>query len=59
VPYDDGFPKHFQGLAIRIEDELVVRQDDYVLLSANAPREIVDVEACCQRLLDAARPDRA
>lgn len=29
-----------------------MRQDDYVILSVNAPKEVVDVEACCQGLFE-------
>lgn len=37
---------------MRIEDEVLVRDDDQVVLSVNAPKELADVEACCQGLLD-------
>ncbi|KDQ14198.1 hypothetical protein BOTBODRAFT_132675 [Botryobasidium botryosum FD-172 SS1] len=51
VPPDPAFPKHFHNIGIRIEDEVLVQQDHAVVLSANAPKEIVDVEATCQGLL--------
>ncbi|ORX49928.1 hypothetical protein DM01DRAFT_1338059 [Hesseltinella vesiculosa] len=52
VPYDDRFPKHFQGIGIRIEDNVVIGTSDPFVLTANAPKEIIDVEACCQKILD-------
>ncbi|KAK4685533.1 intermediate cleaving peptidase 55, partial [Tremellales sp. Uapishka_1] len=48
VPFDSAFPKHFHGLGIRIEDEIAFQKDGPYNLSANAPKEIVDVEAACQ-----------
>ena len=53
MPDFDSFPKHFRGMAMRVEDEVVVGQDDFVVLSVDAPKEVVDVEACCQGLLEA------
>ncbi|KAN0063967.1 aminopeptidase [Thecaphora frezii] len=47
VPYDDRFPKHFHGIGIRIEDDVAVGESDNVVLSAEAPKEVVDVEAAC------------
>ncbi|EPQ28053.1 uncharacterized protein PFL1_04380 [Pseudozyma flocculosa PF-1] len=47
VPYDDRFPKHFQGIGIRIEDDIAVGERDNVVLSAEAPKEVADVEAAC------------
>ncbi|PWN46125.1 hypothetical protein IE81DRAFT_336022 [Ceraceosorus guamensis] len=45
VPFDSRFPKHFQGMGIRIEDDIAVLEEGNVILSANTPREIEDVEA--------------
>ncbi|PWN48281.1 hypothetical protein IE53DRAFT_364035 [Violaceomyces palustris] len=52
VPIDDAFPKHFQGIGIRIEDDVAVGLDDNLILSSSSPREIVDVEATCSRFFD-------
>ncbi|PWY97110.1 hypothetical protein BCV70DRAFT_81481 [Testicularia cyperi] len=52
VPYDDAFPKHFQGIGIRVEDDIAVQEDSNIILSASAPKEVVDVEAACARFLD-------
>ncbi|KAM0749701.1 Creatinase/aminopeptidase [Meredithblackwellia eburnea MCA 4105] len=52
VPPHPNFPKEFHNLSARVEDEVLVREDDYVVLSVNAPKEVVDVEACCQGLLE-------
>lgn len=53
VPMDDAFPKAFQGLGVRIEDAIAFTKDGPLNLSANAPKEIVDVEGTCQGLLEA------
>lgn len=55
VPPDPAFPKHFHNLGVRVEDEVLVREDDYVVLSVDAPKEVVDVEAACQGFLDAVK----
>nr|ODN93281.1 farnesyl-diphosphate farnesyltransferase [Cryptococcus depauperatus CBS 7841] len=52
VPHDTRFPKAFHGLGIRIEDEVAFQGEGPLVLSANAPKEIVDVEGACQGLLD-------
>ncbi|EUC56269.1 Xaa-pro aminopeptidase [Rhizoctonia solani AG-3 Rhs1AP] len=51
VPADPIFPKWFHNIGIRIEDQVLVEQTDPVILSVNAPKEIVDVEATCQGVL--------
>ncbi|KAJ9475287.1 Intermediate cleaving peptidase 55 [Pseudozyma hubeiensis] len=57
VPFDDAFPKHFQGIGIRVEDDIAVGEDANVVLSASAPKEVVDVEAACKRFLDRRHSD--
>ncbi|SPO32778.1 related to X-Pro aminopeptidase II [Ustilago trichophora] len=52
VPYDDAFPKHFQGIGIRVEDDIAVMEDSNIVLSNAAPKEVVDVEAACKKFLD-------
>ncbi|GAA5889606.1 hypothetical protein JCM8208_001071 [Rhodotorula glutinis] len=52
VPPLAHFPKGFHNLVVRIEDEVLVGADDQTVLSVNAPKELVDVEACCQGLLE-------
>jgi len=51
VPADPQFPKHFHGLGMRIEDEVLVGTEHPVVLSASAPKEIEDVEGACQGAL--------
>ncbi|KAK0547111.1 aminopeptidase [Tilletia horrida] len=49
IPQGDArFPKEFWGLGIRIEDDVVVREDGNLILTANVPKEVADVEAACQ-----------
>ncbi|KAI9318368.1 peptidase M24, structural domain-containing protein [Dichotomocladium elegans] len=47
VPYDDRFPAEYQGIAIRIEDNCVIGKDEPYVLTATAPKEVVDIEFCC------------
>ena len=54
VPDKPDFPKHFHGMGIRIEDEVAFTDKGLLVLSANAPKEVVDVEGACQGLLDTA-----
>lgn len=58
VPPLAHFPKAFHNMTVRIEDEVLVRKDDCVVLSVDAPKELVDVEACCQGFLDGVRGDK-
>lgn len=52
MPDDRSIPSHFRNIAVRLEDEILIGEEDPIVLSINAPREIVDVEACCQGLLE-------
>ena len=52
VPTSSDFPSHFHGLGVRIEDDVALTERGMVILSANAPKEVVDVEAACQGFLD-------
>ncbi|KAG1462093.1 hypothetical protein G6F56_005589 [Rhizopus delemar] len=47
VPYDDKFPSKYQGIGIRIEDNVVIGKDQPFVLTANTPKEVVDIEFCC------------
>ena len=43
VPADPQFPKHFHGLGMRIEDEVLIGAEHPVVLSANAPKEVCQI----------------
>ncbi|PFH58557.1 hypothetical protein XA68_13535 [Ophiocordyceps unilateralis] len=45
VPDDDRWPSHFRGMGIRIEDSVCVDQDSPYILSTEAVKEVVDIEA--------------
>ena len=45
VPRDDRWPKHFQGMGIRIEDSVCIREDNPYVLTTEAVKEVVDIEA--------------
>ncbi|KAK2613070.1 aminopeptidase [Conoideocrella luteorostrata] len=45
VPFDDQWPKHFQGMGIRIEDSICVDEDSPFTLTTEAVKEVDDIEA--------------
>jgi len=45
VPDDDRWPESFRGIGIRIEDSVCVGDDGPIVLSAEAAKEIEDIEA--------------
>ncbi|XP_040842476.1 xaa-Pro aminopeptidase 3 [Ochotona curzoniae] len=50
IPEDDRHaPEKFRGLGIRIEDDVVVTQDSPLVLSADCPKELRDIEQICSR----------
>ncbi|KAI8353270.1 peptidase M24, structural domain-containing protein [Choanephora cucurbitarum] len=47
IPFDNKFPEKYQGIGIRIEDNVVVGKQEPYVLTATSPKEIVDIEFCC------------
>jgi intermediate cleaving peptidase 55 len=45
VPNEDRWPKHFRGLGIRIEDSICVQDESPLVLTAEAAKEVEDIEA--------------
>ncbi|VBB80106.1 Putative peptidase [Podospora comata] len=45
VPDDERFPKHFRGLAVRIEDSVAVDEEGPHVLTTEAVKEVEDIEA--------------
>lgn len=45
VPDDERWPVHFRGIGIRIEDSVCVQEDSPLVLTTEAVKEIVDIEA--------------
>jgi intermediate cleaving peptidase 55 len=45
VPDDERWPKHFRGMAIRIEDSVCVDDDSPYVLTTEAVKEVSDIEA--------------
>jgi intermediate cleaving peptidase 55 len=46
VPQTDQWPKHFQGIGIRIEDNVVVGESSVEVLTVDAYKEINEIEGC-------------
>ena len=47
VPDDPAFPAAFRGLGMRVEDDVAIGDTDNIVLSADAPKEVADIEAVC------------
>ncbi|CAI5785958.1 xaa-Pro aminopeptidase 3 isoform X1 [Podarcis lilfordi] len=48
IPEDDvSAPERFRGIGIRIEDDVVVTENTPLILSADCPKEIYDIEQVC------------
>ena len=45
----DGVPKHFWNIGIRIEDDVLVTEKGNEILTINAPKTVVDIEAAMKR----------
>jgi len=44
IPNDDDIPKRFRGIGIRLEDDILITENDPFVLSSSAPKEINDLE---------------
>jgi intermediate cleaving peptidase 55 len=44
IPADDRWPRHFQGMGIRIEDSVCVQAENPYVLTTDAVKEVVDIE---------------
>ncbi|KAI8056906.1 peptidase M24, structural domain-containing protein [Syncephalis plumigaleata] len=44
VPESSKFPEQYQGIGIRIEDDILIGQDKPIVLSRQAPKEIDEIE---------------
>uniref|UniRef100_A0A8C9L3B0 Xaa-Pro aminopeptidase n=1 Tax=Pavo cristatus TaxID=9049 RepID=A0A8C9L3B0_PAVCR len=50
IPEDDvSAPERFRGIGVRIEDDVVIADDSPLILSADCPKEIYDIEQICGR----------
>lgn len=45
VPDDERWPKHFRNMGVRIEDSIAVQEENPFVLTTEAVKEIVDIEA--------------
>lgn len=51
VPNDERFPKHFRGIGIRVEDDVVVGQNGCEVLTAYTLKEVDDIEKAAEARL--------
>jgi Xaa-Pro aminopeptidase len=49
---DEQVPESWQGIGIRIEDDIVITKNGYENLSSMIPKEIKEVEEACARSID-------
>ena len=45
VPPDPRFPVHFHNIGIQIEDSVAIGVEHPIILTPEAPKEVVDIEA--------------
>ncbi|KAI9332618.1 xaa-pro dipeptidase app [Zopfochytrium polystomum] len=48
IPNTPNYPAEYRGLGIRIEDDVAVGGTVATVLSVEAPKEVVDIEAACE-----------
>lgn len=48
IPLSDNFPKWFQGIGIRISDEVLITDTGHEVLSSSIPKELKDIESLLQ-----------
>lgn len=50
IPEDDlSAPDRFRGIGVRIEDDVLITESAPLILSADCPKEIYDIEQICGR----------
>ncbi|KAI9709668.1 MAG: hypothetical protein M1812_007646 [Candelaria pacifica] len=49
IPNDERWPQHFRGIGIRIEDSVCVQTEGPLVLTTEAVKEVVDIEALTDR----------
>lgn len=45
IPDTEDMPKHFRGIGIRIEDDVLVTSDGHEVLTQEVPKEVAELEA--------------
>jgi Xaa-Pro aminopeptidase len=49
VAENANVPPEYQGIGVRIEDDVLVTDDGHVVLSADIPKSVEDIERVCRR----------
>ncbi|KAJ3212701.1 hypothetical protein HDU67_003657 [Dinochytrium kinnereticum] len=52
IPKSSNYPSAYQGIGVRIEDDIWVGKESPVILSVEAPKEVDDIEAVCNGLVE-------
>ncbi|KAJ3109311.1 hypothetical protein HDU97_007805 [Phlyctochytrium planicorne] len=52
IPISNNYPAAYQGIGIRIEDDILVGRDAPTILSVEAPKDVDDIEAVCNGMVD-------
>ena len=55
MPDDDRWPSNFRSLGIQVEDSVAVGEDHPLVLSAETPKEVADIENLRDEMLELER----
>ena len=58
MPDDDRWPAHFRGMGVQVEDSVAVGAEHPLVLSAEAPKEVVDIEALRGEMIELEKVDK-
>lgn len=50
IPNTLDYPKEFRGMAVRIEDDIIVREKEALVLTRGTPKEVEEIEGVMEKL---------
>ncbi len=59
VPDTDGFPAHFRGMGLRIEDSVCIQEEHPFVLTTEAVKEVRHISKHCSNPAKTSHPSRA